>query len=215
MRLTFIQHIPYAGPGLIREFAEAKGWVCDGTLTPEDPRSLELANVPGDAVVFLGSTHGVYDTHVPWIARERRLMRGLVASSRPVLGVCFGAQMLGTALGGRVMPMPQPYQGWCENEDAVDDLWRGPWLRWHGDRIFLPGSVEVFARNDETVQAFRQGCAVGVQFHPEVDGTVLTDWIASGSTGNLISARRYADDHAKEIRDRAFALLDRIFAMLK
>jgi GMP synthase-like glutamine amidotransferase len=113
------------------------------------------------------------------------------------------------------MPMPQPYQGWCENEDAVDDLWRGPWLRRHGDRIFLPGSVEVFARNDETVQAFRQGCAVGVQFHPEVDGTVLTDWIAGGSTGNLISARRYADNHAKEIRDRAFALLDRIFAMLK
>ena len=220
MRLTFIQHAHYVGPGLIREFAEARGWVCDRTLTPEDLRSVELESVVGDAVVFLGSLHGVYETHIPWIARERRLMRVLVASSRPILGVCFGAQMLATALGGRVIPMPQPYQGWHENEDAVDDLWRGPWLRWHGDRIFLPGSIEVLARNDETVQAFRHGCAVGVQFHPEVDETVLTDWIDGRSTSgseppeNLIRALRYADDHATEIHDRAFALLDRIFAML-
>lgn len=58
----------------------------------------------------------------------------------------------------------------------------GPWFSWHEDRIVLPadGSVEVLASNDHAVQIFRRGSAVGLQFHPEADVDLVTEWADMG-----------------------------------
>ena len=67
-----------------------------------------------------------------------------------------------------------------ENEDSSDPVWRGPWLRWHGDHLTAPPGAEVLARSDDTVQVFRIGSAVGVQFHPEADAVIAARWADSG-----------------------------------
>lgn len=56
-----------------------------------------------DGVVLTGSTVGVYerDTHA-WIPQQEQLVRDLVAESVPTLGVCFGHQLVNSALGGSV-----------------------------------------------------------------------------------------------------------------
>lgn len=58
-----------------------------------------------DADVWLlgGSRHSVYD-ELPWIADALDLTRRLIAEERPTVGICFGHQLLGEALGGRVGP---------------------------------------------------------------------------------------------------------------
>jgi GMP synthase-like glutamine amidotransferase len=147
-------------------------------------------------------------------------MRSLVENAIPVFGVCFGAQLLAAAIHGDVNPMHQSYQGWRANESAVDDVWKGPWLRWHGDQIFLPDGVETFAQDGGTVQGFKWGSGVGVQFHPEVSDSVLSDWIEEESANGkdpperLYQAKDFATLHARAIRERAYALFDRIFSLI-
>jgi GMP synthase (glutamine-hydrolysing) len=220
LNVTFVQHSHSGGPGLIRDYVQDRQWNCRRILFPQDIADSPLESAFDDIVVVLGSPHGVYETDVPWIARERLLMRSLVDNAIPVFGVCFGAQLLATAIRGDVSPMPRSYRGWKINENAVDDVWKGPWLRWHGDRIFLPEGVETFAKDDGIVQGFKQGSAVGVQFHPEVCDSVLTDWIKEKSSTSkepperLAQARDFATLHAQAIRDRAYALFDRIFSLI-
>lgn len=217
MRITVIQNSAYGRAGLVEKFIASKGWTCRRTLSPKDIVTTDLADVVDDIVVFLGSRRGVYETHVQWIARERALMRRLIDKAVPVLGICFGAQLLATAVGGAVKPMRHRYRGWMENTVASTPMWQGPWLRWHGDFITLPVGIKVLASDNETVQAFEYGNAVGVQFHPEVSNAVLKDWGAYRSAmpdedqRSLVKALNYANNHAFEIEKRAFSLFDNIF----
>lgn len=217
MKITVIQNSSYGHAGLVEKFKAAKGWSCRRTISPREILTTDLANIIDDAVVFLGSRRGVYETHVQWIARERALMKRLVDNSVPVFGICFGAQLLATALGGTVSPMGHTFRGWMENAIASAPVWQGPWLRWHGDFITLPGDLKVLASDNNTIQAFERGNAIGVQFHPEVSNAVLKDWDAyrtampEADQQSLDKALRYAGDHATEIEKRAFALFDNIF----
>jgi GMP synthase-like glutamine amidotransferase len=220
MKVTVIQNSAYGPAGLVETYLAAKGWTCRRTLSPKDVVTTDLKQIVDDVVVFLGSSRGVYETHVQWIARERALMRRLLANSVPVFGICFGAQLMATALGGAVAPMGHRYRGWMENEIAVDTIWQGPWLRWHGDFIALPEGVEVFAVDRGTVQAFAQGSAVGVQFHPEISRELLQHWgvyngsMADADRAELEAAIHYAEGHAAAIETRAFELFDHVFGMI-
>ncbi len=220
MKVTVIQNSAYGRAGLVEKFIAAKGWTCRRTLSPKDVISTDLAQIVDDAVVFLGSRRGVYETHVQWVARERALMKRLIANSVPVFGICFGAQLLATALDGTVMPMGNRYRGWMQNAIASEPVWQGPWLRWHGDFITLPASVRVFAADNNTVQAFEAGSAVGVQFHPEVSTDVLQEWRAyrsymtEGDKSALDQALDYANAHAATIEKRAFDLFENVFSMI-
>ncbi len=217
MNVTIFQNSTYGASGLIGEFIQAKGWTARRTIFPEDILCGDLDSFVDDAVVFFGSPHGVYETDIPWIARQRQLISSLIAGGTPVLGVCFGGQLLATAAGGAVAPMGKRYRAWLRNEHATDDVWQGPWLRWHGDFITLPDTVEVFARDQGTVQAFQYGSGVGLQFHPEVSAELLDGWERESDPTDEISvaaykvARKIAVEQSSEIRNRAFTLFDHIF----
>lgn len=133
-----------------------------------------------DLVVLLGSPHGVYDTHIPWIAAQRGIVARLAAAGRPILGICFGAQMLAAATGGDARPIGggRAFLGVFGNEEAQGDIWRGPFVRWHGDHFDPPPGAEVLARDAGTVQAFRHGNRLGVQFHPEATAPIVEGWVA-------------------------------------
>lgn len=66
------------------------------------PQKRSLATIsPDDAELFvlLGSPHGAYDTHINWIPEEIAFARRLIEHDRPLLGICFGSQVIATALG--------------------------------------------------------------------------------------------------------------------
>lgn len=132
-----------------------------------------------DLVVILGSPHGVYDTHIPWVAAQRAIVRRLADAKRPIIGICFGAQMLAAATGGEAMPIGEgrAFLGVFGNAEADSALWAGPFVRWHGDHFTPPPSATVIARDGGTVQAFRDGNRLGVQFHPEATASIVRDWI--------------------------------------
>ena len=126
---------------------------------------------------MIGAVSSVNDPD-PWIAAELAWLRAADQAGVPVLGICFGAQALCAALGGRVETMARREIGWTmvgpRDHNAIP---AGPWLEFHDDRCLLPPAATVLARNDAAVQAFRIGRHLAVQFHPEVDGPQLERWL--------------------------------------
>ncbi|MGV1088279.1 MAG: type 1 glutamine amidotransferase [Mycobacterium sp.] len=164
-----------------------------------------------DVIVPLGARWAVYDERLAdsWVAAEIDLVRSALAAGSGVLGVCFGGQLLAQALGGEVSRSPHPEIGWYEvHSDRPALVPHGPWFQWHFDRFSLPaGAVEV-ARNLGTTQAFVQGRALGLQFHPEVDHALAEDWIAGDLKPGGDSGIAELGLDAGEIRARAAVELD-------
>jgi GMP synthase-like glutamine amidotransferase len=175
MRVLVIRHHDIDSAGFIADAFEARGAYLAVHLFPDDGPLPALDGV--DRVVVLGAVSSVNDPD-PWITAELAWLRAADQAGVPVLGICFGAQALCAALGGRVEAMERREIGWRVVDSPDHDVIPvGPWLEFHNDRCLLPPDATVLARNDVAVQAFRIGRHLAVQFHPEVDGPQLKRWL--------------------------------------
>jgi GMP synthase-like glutamine amidotransferase len=210
-----LEHEADAPVGLLGDWAAQRGIALEvvGTEGPRpDPSGRPF-------VVSLGSEASAYDDAVPWLAAERAVLDRAVASSIPVLGICFGGQHLARTLGATVGPASRPEVGWLEVETlSADVVPPGCWLQWHRDAFTLPPGAELLARSQICVQAFRHGPHLGVQFHPEVTPAIALGWardypesMARADT-NVEAIRAGGETHAAGARVRAFALFDAFLA---
>jgi GMP synthase (glutamine-hydrolysing) len=128
-----------------------------------------------DGVVLTGSTAGVYesDSH-GWITEQEALVRELVEREVPTLGVCFGHQVVNSALGGTVEHVGTT-AAVVDASLADDPLFDGvapAVVSLHGDVVTEPGDgMDVIASADHAhVFATRHRTAPlwTVQFHPEI-----------------------------------------------
>jgi len=180
MRVVVIRHHDVDSAGFIAEGFEARGAELAVRLFPDDGPLPALDGV--DHIVVLGAVSSVNDPD-PWIAEELAWIRAADQAGLPVFGICFGAQALCAALGGRVEAMEGKEIGWFVVDSTDPEVIpAGPWLEFHGDRCLLPAGAEVLARNELAVQAFRIGRHLAVQFHPEVDGPQLKRWLNAMGT---------------------------------
>lgn len=132
---------------------------------------------PGDhdAYLITGSRHAAYDD-LPWIAPLGSLVRDLVDAEVPVVGVCFGHQLIAHALDGEVA---RADAGWGvgvhEARVVTDRPWMAPpaehfrLIVSHQDQVVrLPADAILIATSDHApVAAFEVGSALGFQGHPE------------------------------------------------
>ncbi len=185
--MLVIQHEPAAGPGNLAEWLDGRGiaWRLAEARTGELPE--------GDwrAVVVLGSEASAYDDSLDWLRAEKRFLQALVNRGVPMLGLCFGAQLLALLTGGQVRRAERTIRGWTEVE-AEDDLLGGRWLSWHGDEIEPPLAATVHARSATCVEAFSIGPHLGLQFHPEATEDIVAGWTEQdfGSLGLEAEAQR-------------------------
>jgi GMP synthase-like glutamine amidotransferase len=171
-----------------------------------------------DLVVFLGAPWGAWDDVCigNWLTPELDLCRSLVTAGRPVLGICFGGQLMARAMGGSVAPGDHPEIGWTTIwSDDQSLVGNGPWFQFHYDRWQLPPGATEIARNPVASQAFVINNSLAVQFHPELDGAALVAWIDEGGRPlvlkdnqdpDVMLAQTWAEDRAGE--ERAYALID-------
>jgi GMP synthase-like glutamine amidotransferase len=168
-----------------------------------------------DLVVSLGSECSAWDDPLPWVGREFDLLRAAVAGDVPVLGICFGSQLLARALGGEAMRAPHAEIGWLGiRTDAPALVEEGPWLQWHYDTFTLPSGATLLAESPAGPQAYIAGRNLGVQFHPEVTPEIVQTWVsadgdklrAAGVDPDRVLAE--ARERAGEYRMRAWRLMD-------
>ena len=106
------------------------------------------------------------------IAAEVELVQHRVAQDRPLLGLCFGGQLLSKSLGGEVIEQERTYVAWETPTTELPEM-QAPWLLLHRDRFTLPRNAELLAEAEHAPVAFRYGRAWGLQFHAEVDAPGL------------------------------------------
>ncbi|MCI2420917.1 gamma-glutamyl-gamma-aminobutyrate hydrolase family protein [Saccharopolyspora sp. K220] len=118
---------------------------------------------------MLGSHESAYDQRVPWLADELAFVTAAVGRGLPLLGICFGAQLLARSLGGTVAPSAHPERGFTTVASDDPQLIRpGRWMQLHSDTFTIPAAAAEIARNASGSQAFVAGNRLGVQFHPQI-----------------------------------------------
>ena len=170
------QHEDSAPPALLSEWAAERGIPLevqrtDGPTIP-DP---DLTGRP--FVVSLGSKYSPVDRDIPAVVAELELIKRAVAGDIPVLGLCYGAQVLAAVLGGEIQAAPEPELGWHRISSQVPaEIPDGPWLQWHYQRFTLPPGADELARSPRALQAFAHGRHLAVQFHPEATVEIVQSW---------------------------------------
>ncbi len=180
-----------APAGLLGPWAESRGLQLQVARTDErdlpEPRDYAFA-------VALGSGATARGDGPSWVAEEIEWLRAADAAGLPILGICFGAQALASALGGSVHRLPKPEVGWVTVETSDPDrLPAGPWMAWHEDGFTLPPLAYELASNAFGVQAFCHCRHLAVQFHPEVTPAIVADW-AENDHGDLERAGTRRED---------------------
>jgi GMP synthase-like glutamine amidotransferase len=204
MKLLLVRNSAIAPEGAFGEWLAEQGHAL--TVTTGEALD-EAAMDAAEVVVLLGSAHGVYETGIPWIARQRALTAQRLARRKPTIGICFGAQMIAAAAGGDSRPMAGGtfFRGWLGLDRVADPVLAGPWPRWHGDSITPPPGAELLAEDAGTVQAFALPRAIAVQFHPEATPAILDDWAARPSTPPGFDRAALAAEGARLFAARAEA----------
>lgn len=230
-RRVLVVHHDHVSPGgpVADRFAR-RGWtVVDHVVVPADHFhapgvTTEFPDFAGfDAVVVLGSYWSAYDHELigSWVRPEIEQLRRADAAGVPVLGICFGGQLLAAAHGGSVARSAGPEIGWTDLETDDDTLVPGgPWFEWHYDRWQLPPGATELARNPAASQAFALRRNLALQFHPELTAASLAGWLGNGGAAeaaargidvSLLIARTSA--LAPDAARRAGALVDGFLAV--
>lgn len=162
-----------------------------GDIEVCDPRSGETLPEPATlrAIVITGS-HEMVSHRAAWSERTAEWLARCVQAEVPVLGICFGHQLLAHAMGGTVdfhpsgleigtvplhlAPAAQddPLFAGLPSQFPVQVIHRQSALQ------LPPGAVPLAANAHEPHHAFRIGrCAWGVQFHPEFDAAAMRGYV--------------------------------------
>ena len=158
-------------------------------------------------LVVLGSAAAADDDSLPWLGPERAYLDRSIELGVPVLGICFGGQLLSRMLGGTVDRAARPERGFVPLTSADPEvLPDAEWMQFHDDTFTLPPGADLVAANEIGVQAFRHGRHVGVQFHPEISPSAFAAWTdAWRVTGELAQVGAAVDlpALAAEVASRA------------
>lgn len=161
-----------------------------------------------DGVVVTGSRSSVYWDEA-WIPPLVDYVADAAEADVPILGVCYGHQVVAEALGGHVAGMDGFEIGYNEIRhrggevlfDGIDESFTA--FTSHGDTVAeLPPNATLLAENEHGVHAFRDGHCWGVQFHPEYDTDTARE-VTDGKRNRLDDAR--VDDVLESITPEAYA----------
>jgi GMP synthase - Glutamine amidotransferase domain len=176
LKALIIQHEEPTPPGLLGEWLDEQNADVDILRIDleekvPDPREYHL-------IASLGSEFAAFDDSVGFVRRESELIRQAAEHDVPILGLCFGGQLMARALGGESFRSERSEIGWLTVRTKDPELIpEGPWFQWHFDSFTLPPGARLLADTDVGPQAYVVGRSLGLQFHPEVTPAIMDSWV--------------------------------------
>jgi GMP synthase (glutamine-hydrolysing) len=194
-------------------FGDFDDWTVAGLgLSASDVRVLDVehgAVLPAteecSAAVITGS-HAMVTDDLPWSVKTEQWISSLLEARVPVLGICYGHQLLARAAGGQVGFHPDGREiGIVQIHllpDAADDPLFQSFPSFFAAQVshsqtvlsLPPGAVPLAANRHEPHHAIRVGdCAWGLQFHPEFDSKIMRLYIMAETRELLAEGRNVAE----------------------
>lgn len=172
-------------------------WVSEGLghempirLHVVDPRREPLPCIESLAGVVITGSHDMVTQRLLWSEECARWLRAAVTGCVPILGICYGHQLLADCLGGQVGYHPHGIEIGSipinlSASASTDPLFAGLPAQFMGQAVHkqtilrLPPDAEILAFNEfEPTLSFRFGpCAWGVQFHPEFTRAAMQGYV--------------------------------------
>jgi GMP synthase-like glutamine amidotransferase len=187
--VALFQHSAYAEPGYVTDYLDGQGipWVLHridlGHAVPADPTAYA-------GLCFLGGSMSVNDP-LAWIAEELALARAADRLDIPMVGHCFGSQLIARAFGASVARNRVKEIGWGwlaphasqSARDWLGDASRLRSFQWHADTFEVPADAELFMSSEFCAhQTFViRDIHLGMQSHLEMTPELLRKLIAKGA----------------------------------
>ena len=181
--LLVVQNIGCEHLGNLSRLFESDGYNISLLNSQKDLIPTDLNSYSG--IIILGGPMSVYDNY-DYLKDQQKLIKKAVDMQIPTLGICLGSQLIAESLGGTVYPGNLKEIGWHNieiTENGRRDIFNGvksfknKVFQWHGDTFHLPESAIILAKSDTYVQAFRINSAIGIQFHIEINESMIKEWV--------------------------------------
>lgn len=214
--IRIFRHIACEGPGYLGDFLDRQQvpWelVC---IDADRPVPDKVDDVSG--LVFMGAAVSVNDP-LTWISAELKLIRKAYAAEIPMMGICFGGQLISKALGGEVtrgegmeigwFPLyrlsSRDQEGWLDGLPVEFDT-----FHWHADTFSMPpGSQPLLMSDCYKNQGFVLGDHLGMQFHLEMTEEMVESWI--DKYGSDLKLDSCCIQPAKQIKDDLTGRIERL-----
>lgn len=188
-------------PDLIGPFGDFEDWIRQGL--GEGDHHVQVIDAPAfeplpDPGTFSGAviagSHAMVTQNLDWSLRVETWLSLVVTAGTPVLGICYGHQLLAKAMGGKVDFHPEGLEIGTASITLTADALSDPLLQGlpkvfnahtcHSQTVLsLPPGAVILAKNThDRHHAFRLGHAAwGVQFHPEYTPDIMTGYIRNMS----------------------------------
>ncbi|MDR3065044.1 MAG: type 1 glutamine amidotransferase [Comamonas sp.] len=215
--VVILQHEASQGPGILLDHLRQQA--IDHVLIDPCAEGAAPANARDyRGIIVLGSNHCANE-QLHWIDEERCLLQSAVRHDIPVLGHCFGAQMLARALGAAVWRNPWPNIGWSEvritpcAQKLMDLPAQATIFNWHYDSFDIPASARRTMIGKHCLnKGFVHGRQWAFQGHLEVTADSVRRWCGDGHD-ELLQARGPAVQSEAQILERLPRYIDQLHAM--
>ena len=191
MEVIVLQHIKIEDPGYIKDLMLNDG-VNLTTIELDEGEKIPNDLNKFDAMFCMGGPMDTYmENKYPWLIEEKKKIKNFVVDlQKPYLGFCLGCQLLGEAVGGKVVKSNPAEIGMMDinfsNKKNNDSLFSSfpnkiKSLQWHSyevNNLESNKDVTILASSPITkYQIFKyQNHAYGIQFHIEIKDTTVNEW---------------------------------------
>ncbi|SDN91356.1 GMP synthase-Glutamine amidotransferase [Desulfonauticus submarinus] len=178
MRIHYLQHVPFEDLGSIKDYLLKQKCTINSTKLYKNEK---LPNPQDfDWLIIMGGPMGVDDEKkYPWLIKEKKFILDTIEdSSKTILGICLGAQLIANVLKAKVYKNKYKEIGWFNivksselKGTILDDVFPNSIeaFHWHGDTFEIPKEAKLIASSDACKnQGFIiDNRIIGFQFHLE------------------------------------------------